>query len=201
MRMLRIAAIPCMSLLLAGLLATPAHAAGSGFENPRVRAVLADLSATGSLSDADRALLSSYPDVAARTIDPAATTVELSGASRAGIGCGPVERIQTERTLFGNVAWKFRHRLNRCWNGSQVTSVTNRYAEFFEVDSFFVPGVVNVDRVSAAAPAARITSAFSRQISNCAGGPGFLCTSSRLPMITLTVRGDGTFTTSGTNSV
>lgn len=200
MRILRAVPVACMSLLLAALLATPAHAAGSGFESPRVRAVLADLSATGNLSDADRALLSSYPDVAARTVDPAASTVQLSGTSRASIGCGPVERIQTERTLLGNVAWKFRHRLNRCWNGRQVTSITNRYAEFFQVDSFFVPGVVNVDRMSATAPAAQITSAFSRQISNCAGGPGFLCTSSRLPMITITVRGNGTFVTSGTNS-
>lgn len=189
-----------LSLLIALATAAPSSATTEGAVPAHVVAVAERSSSSGTLTAEDRSLLLRHPAVAARVVDPSATTVTTSGTnSAAPIGCGPVERVQTERTLLGAVAWRFVHRLNRCWSDGRVTSVTNRYGEFYDIDYNFVVGVVNSDRMSPAPPASRIVSNYSRAISNCAGGSAG-CFGVRTPRITLTVNGDGTFSTSGVNS-
>lgn len=156
---------------------------------------------TGVLTPADRQLIMAYPEVAARVADPAATKVETTGttASPLSVGCGPVSRTLTSYTLIGAVAWRFYHRINRCWNGSSITSTSNRQYYFYDVDPFFIIRGVAADYISPSGGVGpTVTSVYSQQIENCVPQGG--CLSTKTPRITLTLRGNGTFATAGSGA-
>ena len=200
MRKIRYAVIILAIAVLSGTTSTAATAQEVRAIPPDVTQALDRLATTGTLSTVDRTVILAHPEIAARVIDPAARTERLIEplAAAASVGCGPISRVQTERTLLGFVAWRLLHRINRCWNGTRITSTTNRQAYFYDVDFNFVIGAVNADSLNPGnGTGSVVTSIYSRQIQNCIAGQG--CLSTRTPRITLTARGNGTFSTSGTN--
>ncbi|MEU5693173.1 hypothetical protein [Actinosynnema sp. NPDC020468] len=139
------------AIVAAFALLTPVASAAPAPELPGpVTAVLDRLAAGNPLDAADRAVLVSYPEVAAQVLDPDRATVESTGPQVAdtteapvvagggphalGAGCWTWDYKVYGYTVLGFVAYVFHHEVHWCTNGSTVLGMHYRNAWPSELD-------------------------------------------------------------------
>jgi hypothetical protein len=129
-RILRRLAVGMLVVATLGAMQTQAAFASAG-PSDDVKSVLARLKSTGQLSAADRQTLLRNPAWAARVIDPNATQM----GEEEGTNPALAEEVGTTactwhyawirgRTALGFVAYRWNHRVDWCYNGSNVTWVS-----------------------------------------------------------------------------
>ncbi len=114
-------------------------------------AAIQEIKDTGQLSDAGREALLAVPELAAQVLDPGVYTVEEtlgpitpSSVSPMAGGCATQSFSVSGKTVVGLTAYTFHHSANLCWNGSSITSITNRQSWVTNVTTFmFYRGLVS----------------------------------------------------------
>ncbi|GAA2808106.1 hypothetical protein GCM10010452_40910 [Crossiella cryophila] len=147
-------------------------------------------------------MLLKYPAIAAQVADPdRKVTVETKTrratdadplaaqgyvARAAGVNCWINDHWVTSYTLLGNVFYKFHQRADHCEDGSNVTSVHNRYRYLSEVDGLAYDRGDSANSVGGT-PSAYVESFMQGKIENCVLKYG--CLKMEYPWVKLTFRG------------
>ena len=186
-----------LALALAAI-AVPAPAAPDGAD-PKIASALARVD-QGTWTQADLALLRSFPDLAASVPDPS-QPVEASVASSdettalSARVCGAwVDVWFRKRSLLGSTIYRWHHKVVYCRSGGRVSSWQSRYDYLTDADSIVqVRGLV-ANQASGTGG----TSAWShkqRHLEYCVVKYG--CYANTYPQSKITVRGDGSYSYSG----
>ncbi|MFI6318768.1 DNRLRE domain-containing protein [Nonomuraea sp. NPDC050556] len=165
-----------------------------------------------TISDADRATLLKYPEIAAAIIDPKKDAVGFEDepetidtepttssapagaqmlAAAATSKCRVTNRWQTKHSLLGEILYKYHTRVQWCYNGTKVTKIPSTNHYFDTVSGVMRQesgGFLKIYNVSAATKEVH----SQRIISNCAGYYG--CFATQYPWNRVKVNAKGTVT-------
>jgi len=155
----------------------------------------------GTYTDADLDLLRSHPDVAAQVPDPKAPVETGADTNDDGMTraiCGAwVDAWYRQRSLLGSTIYVYHHRVVYCRDGTRVTAWQNRYDYLSEAQGIVYWREQTVNQAGGIGTSSA-WSHVARHVELCVVNPG--CYASLYPWIRITVRGNGTYSYTGSPS-
>lgn len=190
-----------VAIVLALIAPSPAAALGAQLsrDDANMRAAARAIeryAMTNKLSEADKSAIRRVPKIAATIIDPdsweagqGSTEVGAPFPTIAASGCKRADYWVRARTLLGFTAYVFHQVLEACYNGSNVTSIGQRYAYMSDVDPNFYYRGLTVNSKSPV-PTGTLYSTMQGKVENCIAKYG--CIGVTYPYVQIRISGSGT---------